>query len=230
MRSLLILLLLTSTARADDLTPPAWLLTAGGGLTLQNGYDPEAMADSLTIGGAAGGILDVRHVGDGYAIYGELDGFFAGSIYGGRVGVITGRRTAWSYREVVDVTKLGSTTANGVTTTTYRTTSNVYADNVRGAWGLDLSASARTLDGSGAFMIEAGLGLLGQLQLELQLTYDVVHAAPGIRIQTIITQGQDASWCMRVSVESLFSLNASPMPGLISLTFGGGPGYHPNTR
>jgi hypothetical protein len=37
------------------------------------------------MGGAAGGILDVRHVGDGYAIYGELDGFFAGSIYGGRV-------------------------------------------------------------------------------------------------------------------------------------------------
>lgn len=222
------LALLGRAAHADEISAPSWLISAGGGLTLQNTYDDEAMANTLDVGGVLGAIVDARFVRHRYAIYGELDGFPVGGIYGGRVGIIVGGHTGFSYSELVDSQHIGSSTNGNVTTETYRNTYNVYADTVAGVWGLDLSASAHDLAGDGAFTLEAGIGMLGESQLELQLTYDVAHGAAGVRIQTIVAQGSSASWCLRVSIETLFDFHADATPGLITMTLGGGPGYHPH--
>jgi hypothetical protein len=212
-------LILPERAWADDeRAPQPFIVSAVGSLVAENQYDPEAMANMLSVGEAAGVVVDLRWVGANTAVYGDVEALPVGSIYSARIGFITGAHMSNPYTEFI------SQVTNGTTTTT---TYAVYNFNVRGVWGLDVSASLRDLGGAAALNLEAGIGGLGQHQYDCQLVYDIVHGIPGLRVRAVIAlvEGESVAFSTEVGIETLFDLSHTPVAGLVTLGFGFGPAF-----
>ena len=92
-------------------------------------------------------------------------------------------------------------------------------------WGLYVGASGFSMNSSGVGNLEAGLGLFGQNRLVFDMVYDVVNDVPSLRFGGLLAQGLGFSFCFRTDVRIMFDTSKSPVPFMVSVTFGGGPGF-----